>query len=118
MGVFSAILSVLLLAPYFLGQLLVGGGEVFLGSPLVGPADYYSYLAWITQAREGEILFYNYSASPQLSSTGALFHPIFLVLGVIAKYTALSPMTLYHGATGVFGFLWVFVCYRFFCRAQ
>ena len=113
-AVFSLLIAFLTFLPYGIGVFGGEKGYVFMGTPIVAPADYRSYLAWIDQARHGALLFYNYSAPLSLSTTGVLFHPIFLTLGVVGRLTGLSSVLLYHLATSFAAGVLCLISYRFF----
>ena len=115
-SLFASVVSFILLLPYVIGVLVQKEGSLFLGTPLFAIADYRSYLAWIGQAMHGEVLFFNYSATPLLSSDGVLFHPIFFTLGMFGKWFHLDPPLLFHAASALCAGLLVFTVYRFFAR--
>lgn len=111
----SFVVAVLILAPYLIGTFLASlNGELLLGTPIVAPADYRSYLSWIGQASRGEFLFYNFSVSSAFSPSGSMFHPIFLSLGVISGWSQISPMMIYYISLSVVAGFLVFTMYRFF----
>jgi hypothetical protein len=116
LSVFATFVAVLVFLPYMVGLLATKQGSEFVGTPLLAIADYRSYLVWIGQAMHGEVLFFNYSAPPSLSSDGVLFHPIFFTLGMIGKWLSLSPMLLFHLASAGFAWLLVWTAYRFFAE--
>jgi|GEM_PF-2810830 len=97
--------------PYFWGYHSVTSGK-YLGASYFLPGDYYSYLSWITQAENGTIFMRNLYA-PEYQG-GFLFHPIFLLLGLLSKLFAISAPVIYHLARIFFIAVFCFFVYALY----
>ncbi len=103
---------VILLAnlPYIYGYFISTPDRVFMGDAR-SFIDTNTYLAWMHQAADGHILFKDiYTTEPHARM---LLHPLFLLLGNISRFTALSIITVHSLARIVFGFLLLLFCYKF-----
>lgn len=96
--------------PYVYGYFVAEPSRPFLGDARAF-IDTNTYLAWIRQSADGHWLFRDlYTTEPHSRS---LFHPLFLVLGRIARATGLSPEVVHGGARVVFGLLFLLLAFRF-----
>jgi hypothetical protein len=82
------------------------------GIPTVNSADVPSYFAWIEQARRGELLFRQlYTTEPH---EAALFHPLFLAIGTLARILGISTPAAYHLTRVLLSLLVVTLAWLFF----
>jgi hypothetical protein len=73
--------------------------------------DYYAYLAWIRQAHDGAFLFRDlFTSEPH---DGAVFLPLFWLMGTVERITSLSSIVVWD-IFGAVGFGWLATAiYRF-----
>lgn len=102
--------GVLVLAslPQFLGYLFAGD-RVYRGE-LIGPDMH--YLSFVSQAREGKILFKNLYTSEDQKAV--IFRPVFLITGWVSRVFDLEPWVATHllrvlAAVGLVGVVYWFV---------
>jgi len=105
-SIVSTILILVTSLPHLFAFFDTSLGEKYLGASSLLSGDYYSYLSWITQAHDGVFLMRDLYA-PEYEG-GYLFHPLFLLLGLFAKFSGLGAPLAYHFARiffiGVFCF--------------
>lgn len=88
--------------PYIYGAMNVPPGHVYTGLTY-NIDDVAVYLAWIRQVADGQVFQQNlFTTDPQ---KGVMFSFFSLLLGGVARLTALSPVAVYHVARVVFGAL-------------
>lgn len=99
-------------AAWLLGLFGAPAGTRLSGIHTVNSADTPTYFAWIEQARRGELLFRQlYTTEPH---ERALFHPLFLGVGSMARTLDLSSPTAYHVARILLSLLFVALAWLFF----
>lgn len=97
--------------PYIYGILATPNNKVFTGVHTLNPGDTYSYLAWMQQAKAGNILLKDlYSTEEQ---TVGIFHPLFYILGQVSNITNLQPILIYHLSRVALSAVLLLVMYRF-----
>ena len=107
----SCIAIFLTLLPYIAGYALSTKDKQFIGLAVGNSADYNSYLAWMKQAKEGHALFkIKYTTEPH---DAVIFHPLFLAIGALSRFTGLPLMLLSHLMRVLSGFFLLFAAYRF-----
>lgn len=97
--------------PYIIGFFELPKGS-FLGTSNLLPGDYYSYLAWITEAKNG-LFFLSNQYTPEYSG-GILAHPLFYLVGLLARSGDLSVALAYHVSRVIALIVFTFVAYGFF----
>jgi hypothetical protein len=108
--IWSAAVVLLANIPYIYGYMIAPADKVFMGDAR-SFIDTNTYLAWMHQAFDGNILFKNiYTTEPHARM---LFHPLFLLLGMISRLTGLSLITVHGLARIFFGFALLIVIYIF-----
>lgn len=96
--------------PYIYGHAIAPPGRVFMGDARCF-IDTNSYLAWMHQAADGHVLFKDiYTTEPHARM---LFHPLFFVLGNVARFFDLPMATVHSAARVLFGFLLMLALYPF-----
>ncbi|MCA1595074.1 MAG: hypothetical protein LC772_01400 [Chloroflexi bacterium] len=93
-------LQVALAVPYLLAVCITPPGLRF-GGLIYNPDDPYVYLSWMRQAFDGHYVFRNLFTLE--AQTGASFHVLFLLLGVVARLTGVSLVAVYQIARGLLG---------------
>lgn len=107
----SCIAILLTLLPYIAGYALSTKNKQFIGLAVGNSADYNSYLAWMKQAKEGHALFkIKYTTEPH---DAVIFHPLFLAIGALSRFTGFPLMLLSHLMRVLSGFFLLFAAYRF-----
>lgn len=109
----SLIAMVIISLPYIYGAMRSHPGS-FTGVHRINQGDTYSYLAWIEQGRQGHILF-----APLYTTENngpRLFHPIFLVIGLVAKIISLPNIIWYNIARILLGTAFLTSLYIFIKR--
>lgn len=94
LAVFS--ITLLTTASFFYGKMTSPKNLYISGVDRSSPNDTYSYLAWIEQSTQGNILFKQLYSTEDNRQT--FFHPIFFVLGRIASLTNVSNITVFQVA--------------------
>jgi hypothetical protein len=97
--------------PYLYGWFITPTNKVFTGLHGINSGDTYSYIAWLQQAKEGHVFFKDLYTSE--SQRLALFHPLFLFMGLVARLTQLPSIFIFHFFRLVLGFCFLLVCYKF-----
>ncbi|MGQ9523807.1 MAG: hypothetical protein ACUVTZ_03105 [Armatimonadota bacterium] len=102
----AAVFALATTVPFLYGWLCTPPGYVFLWrSSANNSVDMYQYLSWVRQAAEGKWLFEDlYTTEPHRP---ALFHLLFLLMGLLARATGASMPTVYHAVRIVLAFLLV-----------
>lgn len=101
----------LTLLPYLLGYALSTKDNHYIWLSAANSADFNTYLAWMKQAQDGNLLFkLKYTTEPHAS---VVFHPLFLALGFLSRGTGLSLIFISHLARILFGFLLLYSAYLF-----
>ena len=96
--------------PTAAGYLYAPEGSIFTGNARF-TLDYNTYLSFIFQAREGHLLFQEmYWPWPNPS---ILFQPLFLLLGLLSRFTGISIAAAHEGGRILFGFLLLAALYKF-----
>jgi len=100
----AGLFALLTTAPFIYGYLCTPPGYVFLWRSSANNAvDMYQYLSWVRQAADGKWLFEDlYTVEPHRP---ALFHPLFLLMGILAHATSASMPTVYHCTRAALAFL-------------
>ena len=106
----SAFVVLLANIPYIYGYAIAPPDKVFMGDARCF-IDTNTYLAWMHQASDGHILFKDiYTTEPH---SRMFFHPFFLLLGNVARFTGLSLITVHGAARVICGFFLLLLCYGF-----
>ena len=106
----AALVVLLANIPYIYGYVSAPDGKQFMGDARTF-IDTNTYLAWMQQAVDGHFLFKDmYTTEPH---SRIFFHPLFLSLGLIAKITGFSPLSVHTMARVVFGFASLLFLYLF-----
>ncbi len=87
-------ITVLTSLPYLVGWLNIDNQRVYLGRQPTSPADTAAYYSSIEQARQGQVLLANQFTSEL--QRPSLFHPLWLVLGWLARLTTLPTPWVFH----------------------
>jgi hypothetical protein len=97
--------------PYAYGYLSAPHDKYYTSIGVNNNYDTPTYSAWIEQARRGHILFKElYSSEPQ---PRVLFHPVFFLLGTVARWTDMSSTVAYHVGRLIFAFAFFMLVYIF-----
>jgi hypothetical protein len=107
----SAVVLLISVFPYLFGYFSTPTDKQFIGVHNINAEDTYSYLAWMQQAREGDFLFKNlYAVEDQQQ---IIFNPLFFTIGLLAKYSGLPNIVMYHCFRVVLGFFFAVIAYYF-----
>src|SRR5262245_35901814 len=99
---------------YAWGARLSPPGKSFLWMHALNTGDTYTYLSWVTQARDGHFLFrIPFTAEP---CARLLFHPLFLAIGFLARVLSVPSIAVFHAARVLLGAALLAVLHRFFAR--
>lgn len=89
-----AVITVLTSLPYLVGWLKTDRQRAYIGRQPTSVADTAAYYSNIEQARQGRLLLANqFTSEPQRPT---LFHPLWLLLGWVARLTTLSTPWVFH----------------------
>lgn len=88
-----AIFTVIASLPFVVGK-LASDGAYFAFNTTTSPWDTYTYIAWIEQAKQGQLLFQTLYSTE--GGTGTFFHPLFLLMGMLAKLFHISSLYTYQ----------------------
>ncbi len=112
MALLTLAASLLANAAWLDGLARTGSGWQLSGIHTLNSGDTPTYFSWIDQARRGDWLFRQlYTTEPH---ERALFHPLFLALGGVARALDLSSVEAYHAGRVALGLLVVPLVYVFF----
>lgn len=102
----AALFALISTLPFVYGYLCTPPELVFLWrSSANNSVDMYQYLSWVRQAADGKWLLKDlYTTEPH---SPALFHPLFLLMGVLARITSAGMATVYHTVRAALAFLLV-----------
>lgn len=78
----------------FSGSIFPKEGMVFMGRHVINEQDTYTYVAFVEQARQGEVLFENLYTSDLQNRT--LLRPSYLILGNLSRLMNISAIEVYH----------------------
>ncbi|MEJ2745228.1 MAG: hypothetical protein P8123_06025, partial [bacterium] len=96
--------------PYIWGYFNAPPGMTYMGFA-DHPYDQNSYLSRIQQASEGNFFIRrDFTLEYQRP---LFFNPLTWTLGIVARYSRLSPLAVYHGALAFYAFLLLYVIYWF-----
>jgi len=114
----ACVVVILASLPYLLGVTLCMQGSEFDGTVFAGFTynldDACVYCSWIKQVADGHILYRNlYTNEPQ---PVLQFNVFFVILGLISRFTSLSPVVVMHIARIVLGIGVLLVIWRFAAR--
>jgi len=109
-AVLSAVIVIISSVPFYYAHLTAPADKVFMGD-VSGHFDFNTYLTWMEQGKLGHALFKDKYTTEQNSRT--LFHPLFLLLGLISKITGFSLRAIAEAARETLGFLLFFSFYPF-----
>lgn len=108
--IWSAFVVLLANIPYIYGYVIAPQGKMFMGDARTF-IDTNTYLAWMRQAADGQVLFKDmYTTEPHARM---FFHPLFLLLGNISRFTTLSLVTVHGISRVLFGFFLLLLIYEF-----
>ncbi len=111
----SALLVSATFVPYAAQWADDSDGRVFTGL-LVRVPDGCSYLSWMDQHANGDLLVRNRMA---LDAPGVLLpNPAWLLLGNVAAVTGWPPLAVYHGGRAAFALAWLWVLWAMCRRAM
>lgn len=80
--------------PFIYNKVFQKPDSYYMGSIWMGGGDMYVYYTYIDQARNGQWLFENkFTSEPQ---TPALFNPLWLIMGWVAKIFNFSNFVIWH----------------------
>lgn len=102
----------LVLLPYFLGVISTPPGKQFTYITTAPYQDTNSYFTWIRQAQGGHFFFQDQYTSE--FSARYIFHPIFLLVGLVAKLTFIPVIYIWLLLIIVADFFLLFSIYVFF----
>lgn len=97
--------------PYFYGYSKANENTYFLAIPSLNEFDYPNYFSYIEQVRQGHFLFEDYyttEAQPRV-----ILNLFFLALGLIAKFSHLSAIAIFHLVRVFLIPIFIFVFYLF-----
>ncbi len=110
-GVWTAVALLAIAAPYWDGYRRAPAGWRFDGFVGGYPDDYYGYLAWMRQARDGFVLFKDYFTTEPHGRV--FFHPLFWAMGTMSRLTG-APLLIPWYVVHAFGCgLLLVTVYRF-----
>ncbi|MFH1207041.1 MAG: hypothetical protein V1668_00340 [Patescibacteria group bacterium] len=101
----------IVLLPYFLGVLATPSGKQFTYITTASYQDTNSYFTWVRQAQEGHFFFQDQYTSE--FSARYLFHPIFLLVGLVVKLTLIPVIFIWLLLIIVADFFLLFSIYKF-----
>ncbi len=110
-GLIGLVVLVLSNLYIFSGMIFPKEGMVFMGRHVINEQDTYTYVAFLEQAKQGEVLFENlYTSDPQ---DRTLLRPSYLVLGNLARVLDISSIAAYHLGRVIFSVVFFCVLYYF-----
>jgi len=104
----ALITIIIVIAPYLFGYLTTPQNMIFTG---VTFDQDYSYFSMMEQAKEGKILFKNLYTSEDHQAI--FFRPLFLGMGLFAKFLHLSNFFVFHLFKIIFIAIFIFLAYKF-----
>jgi len=107
-SIIAVITIILVISPYLYGYLTTPKNMIFTG---VTFDQDYSYFSMMEQAKEGKILFKNLYTSEDHQAI--FFRPLFLGMGLFAKYAHLSNFFVFHLFKILFILFFIFLAYKF-----
>ncbi|MEK6645224.1 MAG: hypothetical protein AABY84_00905 [Candidatus Firestonebacteria bacterium] len=108
--VWSVFLSLITIIPYYIASTYTPKNMCFMGF-FEGSFDQNSYLGWIKQGVEGNILFKNLYTVQEQSNN--FFHPLFYLMGKFIKLINSNVTDGYHIFRIITGFLLLLLIYYF-----
>jgi len=108
---FLGIILLVTVLPYLYGNAVTPPDKQYMGVHHINAEDTHTYLAWMQQARESHFLFkqlYTSEVSPR-----NIFHPLFLVMGVVAGVFNLPNIIVFHIFRILLGFIFLITAYKF-----
>lgn len=109
--IISLFFLTLTIVPYIYGYLISPPDKVFTGERINNVPDTNSYLAWIQQGRDGKLLFKQLNSSE--AQPNVFFHPVFLLIGYVARWSNLPNIFFYHLFRVIAGLVFLLVGYIF-----
>lgn len=110
----TLVLLAVMFLPYAYGYLTTPPDLQFMGIHTLNSGDTYTYLAWMQQAREGNLLFINlYTSEPH---ERVFFHPLFLMMGWLAEALRLTNIAAFHLSRVFLVFVFCLVVYAFIAK--
>jgi hypothetical protein len=108
--VWSIFIIILSIIPYLIGASYCPPGMKFMYF-IGNNFDQNSYIAWMKQAQEGNILFEDkFTTEPHPK---VFFHPFFLFCGIFSSITGIDLLITYHLIRVIFTFILLILVYLF-----
>lgn len=107
-AIISLIIAIIVISPYLYGYLTTPSNMIFTG---VTFDQDYSYFSMMEQAKNGHVLFKNLYTGEDHQAI--FFRPLFLAMGLFAKYAHLENFVVFHLFKLIFIIIFIFVVYRF-----
>lgn len=108
-GVVTLVAVLMTSLPYIQGLRLANVDKAYLGVNSRAPADTNVYISMIEDIRQGGVLVTNLFTPEH--GAAVLFHPLWVEMGLISRWTTLSPLTVFHLERVIAGMVFVFLLY-------